>query len=96
MVNAARRPSNPGAPAAPRGDVRMLNLAKQRVAAVTDWGYTVADINEGELRLRDVVEGPFEATGRCTWNNLSTGLPVSVTVTHVQATMIGAERLVQR
>ncbi|AXQ29414.1 hypothetical protein D0B54_12270 [Solimonas sp. K1W22B-7] len=96
MVNAARRPSTPGAPAAPRADVRILNVAKRRVAVVTDWGYTVAETNEGELRLRDVVEGPFEATGRCTWNNLSTGLPVSVTVTHVQATMIGAERLVQR
>ncbi len=96
MVHATRRPAALGSSSPARADVRILNPEERRVALITDWGYTVASILSGELRLHDVVEGAFETAGRAHWTNLSTGQPVSVTVTHVQATMLGAERLVRR
>lgn len=96
MTQATRRLAFRGPPGRPRADVMLVDPQAQRVAVVTDWGYTVADIMSGELRPRDVIEGLLETLGRSTWTNLSTGLPVTVTVTHVQATMIGAQRLMQR
>lgn len=68
----------------------------RRVAIITDWGYTVADIKTGSVRTRDLVAGEVETLGPSTWTNLSTGLPITVVVTHIQATMVGAERLMQR
>ncbi len=76
--------------------MRILNPETRRVALITDWGYTVASILSGELRPHDLVEGAFETAGRALWTNLSTGQPVSVTITHVQATLLGADQLVRR
>lgn len=80
----------------PRADVRGVNLETRRVALVTDWGYIVADICDGALHLRDVVEGEVDTVGTSTWTNLSTGQVVTVTITHVQTTMVAAGQLLQR
>lgn len=96
MTQATRRLAFRGPPGRPRADVMLVDPQTQRVAIVTDWGYTVADVVSGLLRPQDVIEGALETLGPSTWTNLSTGQPVTVTVTHVQATMIGAQRLVQR
>lgn len=79
-----------------RADVSGINHEKQRVAIITDWGYTVTDINAGQLKLQDVVVGEFEKLGSNDWQNLSTGKAVSVTVTHAQVTRIGADALLYR
>lgn len=89
-----RRPSSPQRK--PWAEVRLVDADMRRVAIITDWGYTVADIKTGTLRTRDVVEGEVETLGDSTWTNVSTGLPVKVVVTHVQTTMLGAERIMQR
>jgi len=96
MTQATRQIRPAGAPRAPRAEVKLVDLDRRRVAIITDWGYTVADLKEGALRLLDIVEGEMDAIGRSIWTNLSTGLPVSVVITHVQATKAGAQQLVER
>ncbi|HSW14756.1 MAG TPA: hypothetical protein VLI06_18070 [Solimonas sp.] len=80
----------------PRADVRAVDIEGARVAIITDWGYTIADIRSGTLRNCDVLEGDFDTPGRVAWNNLSTGEEVIVAITHVQATRVVAQQLMQR
>lgn len=76
-----------------RADVQGINHEKRRVAIVTDWGYTVADIKSGVVNLKDVVAGEVDRLGSSDWQNLNTGKPVSVNITHIQVTRLGADAL---
>lgn len=93
MSRGARERIVTGAAQRPRGDVRAVDGPGARIALVTDWGYTIARVLQGNLRLRDVVEGDLDRLGQATWRNLGTGLPVQVDITHVQATMLAAQRI---
>ena len=95
-MSAERRPRPVFDAAKSRADVKGFDQNRRRVAIVTDWGYTVADICAGELKLKDIVEGDVETVGSSTWVNLSTGKPVTVNITHVQATKVSASRLLER
>lgn len=70
----------------PWGEVKGVNLRTRRVAIINDWGYAIAEIQTGSVQVRDVVEGNVEALGPSIWTNLSTGEPVNVNITHIQAT----------
>ena len=69
-----------------------VNPQSRRAVIINNWGYAMAEICAGELRVDDVVEGNVEALGPNTWLNVSTRQSVSVNITHVQATMVDAHR----
>lgn len=53
---------------------------KQRVAVLIPHGYTVFDIEDGEISISDEVIGPLEENGSQDLSNLTTGQKVSVQI----------------
>lgn len=66
-----------------------------RYAIKTDYGYTVVDVEDGSLNLRDEVAGALDDHGHTTLLNESTGEPVEVCVEAIQATAEAANQLLR-
>ncbi|HEY0972982.1 MAG TPA: hypothetical protein VGE57_00650 [Solimonas sp.] len=77
------------------GEVKGINAERRRVAIITDWGYAVATLRAGVLRVGDPVLGEVESMGVTTLRNLRTREPVTLEITHVQVTMVLAATLLE-
>ena len=67
----------------------------QRFAVRTDHGYSVVDVQEGELSLHDQVTGMLEDHGLVVLTNRTTGEDVEVCVEAVHASREAVEALLR-
>lgn len=78
-----------------KGIVSGHNAQRTRYAIQTDLGYTVADIEDGELNINDVVSGNLDDHGEASLLNHTTGASATVYVEAIQATESAARTLLQ-
>ena len=76
-----------------QGIVKGLSKNNQRVAVVTDYGYTVFDIEHGEASLNDVIIGNLDDHGSHDLANQTTGHRLSVYIEAIQASKESAQSL---
>lgn len=76
-----------------RGIVKGLSKNKQRVAVITDEGYTVFDTDAGEASIGDVINGSLDDHGQQDLTNQTTGRRLSVYIEAIQATPECAQSL---
>lgn len=76
-----------------RGVVRGLSRNRQRVAVLTDDGYTVFDIHEGEVSMNDVISGALDDHGSQDLTNQTTRQTLSVYIEAIHATPKSAQLL---
>jgi hypothetical protein len=75
------------------GIVKGLSKNKQRVAVLTDYGYTVFDIHDGEASLNDEISGSLDDHGSQDLTNQTTKHSLSVYIEAIQATPAAAQSL---
>jgi hypothetical protein len=78
------------------GIVKDLSRNKQRVAVLTDYGYTVFDIEYGEVSVGDQISGNLDDHGSQSLTNQTTRQPLSVYIEAIQATPSSARSLLSR
>lgn len=78
-----------------KGIIRGHNTQCTRYAILTDPGYTIADLEEGELNINDVVTGNLNDHGEVSLLNHTTGARATVYVEAIQATESNARTLLQ-
>lgn len=66
-----------------------------RFAVRTEYGYTVVDVEVGELRVHDQVVGELDEHGQTTLLNETTGEDVEVCVEAIQASRDAAASLLR-
>jgi len=66
-----------------------------RYAVRTDHGYSVVDVEDGEVSIHDVVFGALEDHGQVVLTNRTTGEEVEVCVEAVHASREAAEALLR-
>ena len=76
-----------------QGIVKGLSANRQRVAALTDNGYTVFDIISGEVEQEDMLSGDLASHGNVDLTNLTSGRTISVCVEAIHATLASARTL---
>lgn len=69
-----------------KGIVKGINQQRTRAAVLTDQGYTVFDIEDGEVSFGDTISGNLNDHGSYTLNNLTTGSTLDVYIQAIQAT----------
>ncbi|MGZ8252509.1 MAG: hypothetical protein ACXW1P_08390 [Methylophilaceae bacterium] len=79
-----------------QGTVKGLSKNKQRIAVLTDYGYTVFDINDGEASINDQICGNLDDHGSQDLTNQTTGHKLSVYIEAIQATPASAQSLLSR
>jgi hypothetical protein len=79
-----------------QGIVKGLSRNKQRVAVLTDEGYTVFDINDGEVSVNDLITGVLDDHGSQDLTNQTTKQRLSVYIEAIQATSAAAQSLLSR
>lgn len=75
------------------GIVKGLSKNKQRVAVLTDDGYTVFDIHDGEVSMNDEITGALGDHGSHDLTNQTTKHKLSVYIEAIQATPAAAQSL---
>jgi hypothetical protein len=60
-------------------------IQRNRIAIFTDYGYTVADVQSGEVNINDVVFGNLDDHGDAELKNQTTGHTLSVYIEAIQA-----------
>jgi hypothetical protein len=60
-------------------------IQQDRIAILTDYGYTVADVQDGEANINDVVFGNLDDHGDAVLKNHTTGHTLSVYIEAIQA-----------
>ncbi len=75
------------------GIVKGLSRNKQRVAVLTDYGYTVFDIEYGEVSMGDEITGNLDDHGSQDLTNQTTRQELSVYIEAIQATPSAAQSL---
>ena len=78
-----------------KGIVQGYSRNRQRVAVLTDYGYTVFDMDHGEVSLGDAITGNLDDHGSMVLLNETTGHKLSVCIEAIQATKSAAESLLQ-
>lgn len=78
------------------GLVAGLSRNKQRVAVLTDYGYTVFDIKEGEAFIGDEIIGNLDEHGSEELTNQTTKQKLYVYIEAIHATKSNAESLLSR
>lgn len=76
------------------GIVKGISRNKHRIAVLTDYGYTVFDIEEGEASMGDVISGNLGAHGAQDLTNQTTGQRLCVYIEAIEATLISAQSLI--
>ena len=76
-----------------QGIVKGLSKNKQRIAVLTDYGYTVFDINDGEASINDQISGNLDDHGSHDLMNQTTGHKLSVYIEAIQASPESAQSL---
>lgn len=66
--------------------VKGLSANRQRAAVLTDEGFTVFDIEDGEVSMGDVLSGCLDDHGSTVLSNRTTGHKVDVYIEAIQAT----------
>lgn len=79
-----------------QGIVKRLSKNKQRVAVLTDDGYTVFDLNYGEVFINDTITGALDDHGAQELTNQTTKQRLSVYIEAIQATPAAAQSLLSR
>lgn len=79
-----------------QGIVKGFSRNKQRVAVLTDEGYTVFDINDGEVSIDDLITGVLDDHGSQDLTNQTTKQKISVYIEATQATPTSAQSLLSR
>jgi hypothetical protein len=59
-------------------------IQRERIAILTDYGYTIADVQDGEFNINDSVSGDLDDHGDCLLVNHTTGQTLSVQVVAIQ------------
>lgn len=77
-----------------KGIAQYVSSNRQRVAALTDEGYTVFDIEDGEVNPHDVLSGCLDDHGSTVLSNQTTGQKVHVYIEAIQASQASADHLV--
>jgi len=75
------------------GIVKGLSRNKQRVAVLTDYGYTIFDIEDGEVSMGDEIIGSLNDHGSQNLTNQTTRQQLSVYVEAIEATPSAAQNL---
>lgn len=78
------------------GIVKGLSRNKQRAAVLTDNGYTVFDIEDGEVSMGDEITGNLDDHGDQDLTNQTTRQRLSVYIEAIQATPAAAQSLLSR
>jgi hypothetical protein len=78
------------------GIVHILSVKGVRAAALTDYGYTVFDIHDGEVAVQDEVTGSLDDHGDAVLANATTGQTVTVYIEAIHATRESALLLCDR
>lgn len=66
--------------------VKGLSANRQRAAVLTDEGFTVFDIEDGEVSMGDVLSGCLDDHGSTVLSNRTTGHKVDVYIEAIHAT----------
>ncbi|MBL0559470.1 hypothetical protein ACQUZQ_08300 [Aeromonas veronii] len=75
------------------GIVKGLSRNKQRVAVLTDYGYTIFDIEDGEVSMGDEITGNLNDHGSQNLTNQTNRQQLSVYVEAIEATPSAAQNL---
>lgn len=78
------------------GIVKGISSNRQRAAALTDDGYVVFDIEDGEVDIHDRITGCLDDHGHQDLTNQTTGHRLSVCIEAIQATSEAARSLLSR
>jgi len=76
-----------------QGIVKGLYKNKQRAAVLTEYGYTVFDIEHGEVSINDLISGNLDDHGSHDLSNQTTGHSLSVYIEAIQASLKSAQSL---
>lgn len=68
-----------------KGIIKYHSHNKERAAVETDNGYTVFDINHGQISLGDIISGCLNDHGEKVLTNQTTGQTLSVHIESIQA-----------
>ncbi|MFB0583056.1 hypothetical protein [Aeromonas salmonicida] len=75
------------------GIVKGLSRNKQRVAVLTDYGYTIFDIEDGEVSMGDEVTGNLDDHGSQDLTNQTTRQQLFAYIEAIQVTPLAAQNL---
>lgn len=78
------------------GIVKGISRNNQRAVVLTDFGYTVFDIENGSLSIEDKISGNLDDHGSQNLTNKTTGQALSVYIEAIQATASFAESLLSQ
>jgi hypothetical protein len=78
------------------GIVKGLSRNKLRAAVLTEYGYTVFDIEHGEVSIGDEISGNLDDHGSQDLTNQTTRQTLSVYIEAIQATPSNAQSLLSR
>ncbi|WP_367154663.1 hypothetical protein [Methylomonas sp. HYX-M1] len=76
-----------------QGIVKGISRNKQRMAILTEHGYTVFDIRDGEACMGDMISGCLDDHGEQDLTNLSSGHRLCVYIEAIQASKESAQSL---
>jgi|GEM_PF-3256681 len=76
-----------------KGIVKCMSANKIRVAVLTEYGYTVFDVEGGEIEYGNIITGSLDEHGFQVVTNESTGRKASVYIEAVQASPKSAQAL---
>ncbi|MGL4768222.1 MAG: hypothetical protein ACRCV6_09135 [Formosimonas sp.] len=77
-----------------QGIVKWLSQNNQRAAVLTDYGYTVFDIESGSVSYDDIVSGNLDEHGSDVLTNQTTGQTLSVDIEAIQVTASVVQSLI--
>jgi hypothetical protein len=76
-----------------QGVVVGLSKNKRRVAVLTDYGYTVFDLHDGDVSINDFIEGDLDNHGDQVLTNQTSECTLCVYTEAIQASKESAESL---
>ncbi len=79
-----------------QGTVKGLSSNQQRAAVLTDDGFTVFDIEDGEVAMGDRLSGCLDEHGSTVLSNRTSGHKVDVYIEAIQATPEFAQTLLDQ
>ena len=79
-----------------QGIVKGVSASHHRIAVLTDEGYAILDLDDGEARMNDTITGVLDDHGDQEVTNTTTGHRLSVTIVAIQATRTAAQSLLSR
>lgn len=78
-----------------KGLVKFINKSTDRIAVLTDDGYTVFDIEDGEVNMGDVISGNLNDHGSQNLIDQTKGHTLRVYIEAIQADAISVQSLLR-